>query len=99
MICSYANVELLRISFRTRNEDILPWHGNSYGLQKEFQVYRFVRISWRPNGHTTKFYNKRLEKQAEHSGKPSFLQFLNRLFQVQITANIICYQQLELGMR
>ena len=43
-----------------------------------------------------KYYNKPLEKQARNIvAGPSFLQFLNRLFQIQITAGDII--QLESG--
>jgi hypothetical protein len=72
MICSYANVELLRISYRTRNEDILPWHGNSYGLQKEFEVIDMFELVGGLMETLQKYYNKPLEKQAEHSGMTKF---------------------------
>jgi len=46
-----------------------------------------------------KYYNKPLEKQARSIvAGPSFLQFLNRLFQIQITAgDIINLESADLG--
>jgi hypothetical protein len=46
-----------------------------------------------------KYYNKPLEKQARNIvAGPSFLQFLNRLFQIQITAgDIIHLESGDLG--
>ena len=46
-----------------------------------------------------KYYNKPLEKQARSIvAGPSFLQFLNRLFQIQITAgDIISLESGDLG--
>jgi hypothetical protein len=46
-----------------------------------------------------KYYNKPLEKQARSIvAGPSFLQFLNRLFQIQITAgDIINLESGDLG--
>ncbi|MBV9179288.1 MAG: hypothetical protein JO297_19830 [Nitrososphaeraceae archaeon] len=59
-----------------------------------------------------KYHNKALEKEAKSIvAGPSFLQFLNKLFQIRIStgdiiqfdlrvaANTICYQQLGHGTR
>ena len=57
-----------------------------------------------------KYHNKALQREAKSIvAGPSFLQFLNKLFQIQITTgdnlsleitiNTTCYQQLERGMR
>ena len=59
-----------------------------------------------------KYHDKPLEKEAKSIvAGPSFLQFLNKLFQTQISTgdiiqfesgiavNTTCYQQLERGMR
>jgi hypothetical protein len=59
-----------------------------------------------------KYYNSPLEKEAKSIvAGPSFLQFSNKLFQIQIsagdiinlesavTANFICYLHLEHGMK
>ncbi len=57
-----------------------------------------------------KYHNKPLEREAKSIvAGPSFLQYLNKLFQIQlvisynlnleILANTTCYQQLEHGMR
>ena len=41
---AYANREMLYCtSYHTRKK--IFYDGNSYGLQKEFEVYRFVRTS------------------------------------------------------
>lgn len=62
------------------------------------------------NDALQKYHNKALQREAKSIvAGPSFLQFLNKLFQIQITTgdnlsleitiNTTCYQQLELGMR